>query len=248
MFWEHQHHSRRPLTRTGVLSHIVTGGLWDTTITLISTSSTPVSATVNLYADNGSQWTLPLTITQQGSTQNTTASSANITVNPNSTVVIATTPNPSASSVWGWADVEASAPLNGFAILRSTPTNDKPSEATVPLQTSFPSSLILPYDNTAGYVMGVALVNLATGSANLNATIWDDSGNGLGVQPISIAANGHTAFVLTDQIPVTAGKRGIVQFQNPSGGVSGLRCGSVQRGRSRMSRRFWRNSGTSVRR
>ena len=210
------------LTRTGVLSHVVNGGMWDTKINLINTSSAPVSATVNLYGDNGTAWSLPLTITEQGTTQSTTASSANVTVNPNSTVVIATTPNPSATSVWGWADVLASGPLNGFAILRSTPTNDKPSEATVPLQTSFPSSLILPYDNTAGYVMGVALVNLATGSANINATIWDDSGNQLGVQSISVAGTGHTAFVLTDQIPVAAGKRGIIQFQNPSGGVSGL--------------------------
>ena len=50
-----------------------------------------------------------------------------------------------------------------------TPANDKPSEATVPLQTAFPSSLLLPYDNTAGYVMGMALVNLGLSAANVNA-------------------------------------------------------------------------------
>jgi hypothetical protein len=210
------------LNRVGVLSHVVNGGYWDTKINLINTSSAPVSATVLFRLDDGSAWGLPFTTTQQGTTQTTMANSANITVNPNSTVVIATTSNPSANSVWGWADVQASGPLSGFAILRSTPTGGNPSEATVPLQGSFPSSLILPYDNTAGYVMGVALVNLAPGSANINATIWDDSGNRVGSQPISLAGNGHTAFVLTDQLPATAGKRGIIQFQNPAGGVSGL--------------------------
>jgi hypothetical protein len=70
--------------------------------------------------------------------------------------------------------------------------------------------------------MGVALVNLATGSVNITATAWDDNGNQLGSQPISIAGNGHTAFVLIDQLSMAVGKRGIIKFQSPSGGVSSL--------------------------
>jgi hypothetical protein len=210
------------LNRVGVFAHVTNGGYWDTKINLINTSSAPISATVNLYADNGAAWSVPVSITQQGNTQTSTTSSANVTVNPNGTVIIATTPNPSVSSVWGWADVQASGPLSGFAILRSSPTGGNPSEATVPLQTSFPSSVILPFDNTTGYVMGVALANLATGFTSITATVWDDSGNQLGVQPITISGNGHTAFGLTDQIPVTAGKRGIIKLQNPIGGISGL--------------------------
>ncbi len=211
------------LNRVGVLSHVTAGGYWDTKINLINTSSTPVSATVNLYTDNGSAWSLPLATTVQGNTQTATESSVNLTINPNGSALIATVPNPSASSVWGWADVLASGPINGFAILRSTPVNDKPSEATVPLQNSFPQSVTVPYDNTGGYVMGVALVNLGTGSANVQATAWDDSGNQLGaVMPISIPGSGHTAFVLTDQLAATAGKRGIIEFQNPASGISGL--------------------------
>jgi hypothetical protein len=79
----------------------------------------------------------------------------------------------------------------------------------------------LPYDNTAGFVMGVALANLSISSANITATMWDDSGNQLGTQTIPIAGNGHTSFVLPTQLPLTAGKRGIVTFQ-ASGGITVL--------------------------
>jgi hypothetical protein len=44
--------------------------------------------------------------------------------------------------------------------------------------------------------------------------------------PLSLAANGHTSFVLSTQFPVTAGKRGTIEFDTPAGGqisVLGLR-------------------------
>jgi hypothetical protein len=179
-----------------------------------------VPVTVLLRADDGSALSLPLRITQQGSSQTTTANTVTATINPNSTLLIGT--GALASTVVGWADVLSSGQIDGFAIMRSSPTNDKPSEATVPLQGSFPSSLTLAYDNTAGYTMGVALANLASGSAIINATIWDESGSQLGVQQISIPGRGHGSFVLTDKLPLTTGKRGIVQFQGTSGGISGL--------------------------
>ena len=69
--------------------------------------------------------------------------------------------------------------------------------------------------------MGVALASLSGSTANITATIWDDSGNQLGTQTITIAGNGHNAFVLPTQIPVTVGKRGIVQVQSP-GRLAGL--------------------------
>ena len=79
------------------------------------------------------------------------------------------------------------------------------------------------YDNTAGFTMGVALANLSTSSANITATIWDDSGNQLGTQNITVAGSGHTSFVLPNQIALTSGKRGIVRFQSTAtGGISGL--------------------------
>src|SRR5262245_12988694 len=157
------------LSRFGTLSHIAAGGWWDTSITLINGASVPIAIRAIFRGDDGTELTLPLKLTQQGSSRTSTASSVSAVLNPHSTVLIETGALP--NTVIGWADVFSSGPVTGFGIMRASPTNDKPSEATVPLQTSFPSSLTLPYDNTAGYVMGVALANLSISSATITATI-----------------------------------------------------------------------------
>jgi virginiamycin B lyase len=209
-------------TRTGVLSHIAAGGWWNTVITLINTSSAALPVTVALHNDDGTALTLPVTTTQQGASQTTTTSSVNATINPNATLLISMG-NQVASTVVGWADVTSVGPLGGYAIFRQTPQTGSPSEGTVPLQSQFPSTVTLPYDNTAGFVMGVALANLSTSTASITATMWDDSGNLLGTQIITIAGNGHSSFVLPNQLALTAGRRGIVKFQSAAnGGITGL--------------------------
>jgi hypothetical protein len=208
--------------RTGVLSQIAAGDGWSTVITLVNTSAAAVPVTVALHADDGSALTLPVTTTQQGGSQTTTIASVNATLNPNTTLLISMG-DQVASTVVGWADVQSTGPVGGYAIFRSTPQTGSPSEGTVPLQSQFPSTITLPYDNTAGFVMGVALANLSTSSAGVTATMWDANGNLLGTQTIEIAGNGHTSFNLPTLLPQTAGKLGIVQFQSgATGGIAGL--------------------------
>jgi hypothetical protein len=207
-------------SRSGVVSHIAAGGGWTTVATLVNTSSTAVPVTVSLHRDDGSALSLPVTTTQQGISQTTTTSSVSATINPNATLLISMGDQLPSLSV-GWADVLSIGSLGGYAIFRQTPQTGSPSEGTVPLQSQFPSTVTLPYDNTAGFVMGVALANLSASSASVVATMWDDSGNQLGTQNLTIAGNGHTAFVLPTQLALTAGRRGIVKFQT-SGGIAGL--------------------------
>jgi len=212
----------QPPARIGVLSHIAAGDGWSTVITLANTSSATVPVTVALHDDLGSTLTLPVTTTQQGVSQTTTASSVSATMNPNTTLLISMG-DQVASTVVGWADVLSTVSIGGYAIFRWTPQNGSPSEGTVPLQSQFPSTFTLPYDNTAGFVMGVALANLSSSSAGVTATMWDDSGNQLGSQAIEIAGSGHTSFDLPSQFPLTAGKRGIITFQSTAtGGIAGL--------------------------
>ena len=160
---------------------------------------------------------MPVTTTQQGVTQTVTGGSVNAVLNPNTTILISAG-DPSLSQVIGWAEVLSSVPVGGFAIFRSA--IGTPSEGTVPLQTQTPSAFILPYDNTGGFVMGVALANLSASSVIITATMWDDNGTLLGSQGINVAGSGHTSFVLPTQLPLTSGKRGIVRFQ--SSGAGGL--------------------------
>jgi hypothetical protein len=206
----------------GGFSHIAAGAGWTTDITLNNTSIAAVQVTVDLHNDDGSALSLPVTTTQQGSSQTTTTSSVTATINPNATFVISIGDGV-ASPVVGWAEVDSIAALGGYAVFRSTPQTGSPSEGTVPLQAQFSSTVTLPYDNTNGFVMGVALANLSTSSANVTATVWDASGKEVGLQTMTIAGNGHTSFSLPTQIPTTAGQMGIVRFQSAgTGGLAGI--------------------------
>jgi hypothetical protein len=217
----HYNAARGPV-RTGILSHIATGGSWDTTITLANTLSFPVTVRLLFHADDGSSLTLRLATIQQGVTQNETSATLERVINPNATLRIETG-DPAAPLVWGWADVLSTGPLGGYAIFRTTPQAGPPSEGTSPLESEFPSSITLAYDNVGNFVTSVALVNLSSASTTITATIWDDAGSLLGTQIIPLAGSGHTAFPLPSQLALTAGKRGMVQFQSAAaGGIVGL--------------------------
>jgi hypothetical protein len=53
-------------TPAGALSHIAAGGGWTTVISLINTSTAPISVAVSLYGDDGSALSLPVTVTGPG--------------------------------------------------------------------------------------------------------------------------------------------------------------------------------------
>ena len=205
------------LTRAGALSQIGAGGGWDSTILLINTSSAPVAARLVFHNDDGSSLSLPLSVTQQGVSQSITTATLDQVINSNATLLV-NTASQSTSTVTGWVDVLSAGSISGAAIFRYT-GGGTASEGTAPLQSQTQSTIVYPYDNTLGFSTGVALVNLSTGQASITATIFDGNGSQLGAQTITVAGSGHTSFMLPSNLPLTAGKRGIVKFQNASGGA-----------------------------
>jgi hypothetical protein len=62
---------------------------------------------------------------------------------------------------------------------------------------------------------------------NVNMIIRDDQGNQLAQSAIPLPPQGHTSFMLNANNPVTAGKRGVVEFDSTAQGqisVLGLRA------------------------
>jgi hypothetical protein len=215
------------LSRQGVISQVVAGGGWTTTIWLVNRTSAPVQTSLVFHGDNGSPLSLPLTVTQPASSQQVTESTVNEVIAPNTTLVVATgTP---AVNVEGWADVLGNGSLSGIAVFSNGTT-----EAAVPLQSQIGTSISLLFDNTNGASTGVALANLASGPASITATVWDQYGNQLAALPVTLTQNdanggGHDSFMLPARLAVTAGIRGIVQFQgnpgsafSPGGQLTGL--------------------------
>jgi hypothetical protein len=212
-----------PLPRAGVLSHIAAGGGWETSITLINLSSADTSVQVNFWSDSGVPLTLPLTYFQVGKPAQLTGSSIQQTIAGNAIFTVRTASPPSSQLAAGWAEVLAGGSVAAFGIFNSQPFAAPNAEATVALETRQPASWIVPYDNTAGFVTGLAIANTSSSPASLNAIVRDESGQQVATSPINLPAMGHTAFSLLDQFPALAGRAGTIQLQNPSGGsVAGL--------------------------
>jgi len=212
-----------PTIVSSTVSQIASGGGWKTTMTLVNLLPTRQSVRVAFRGDDGRPLTLPLVVTQQGTSQAATASSVDRTVEPGATLLVESEAPASSATLVGWAEVISSGPVSGFAIFRQRGQDGRDAEGTAPLESSRASSLVLPFDNTAGFATGVALVNSATEAVIINATIRDDNGAQIGLQAVALPAMGHTSFAVADRFSVTNSRRGIIELQNTAGGaITGL--------------------------
>ena len=204
-------------TTGGAFAHAVTGAGWETLFTLVNTGTSAASLTLSFF-DEKTGAPLPLTfVLPQTSTSPQTASSlTQQSLAPGATLLVQT--QGGASNITGSAQLTTTGNVSGFAIFQIQASGQ---EAVVPLETRTPGTFVLAYDNTNGLATGVALANVASTAASVPATVYDDNGATLTARTITLTAKGHTSFMLTDSthgFPVTAGKRGTVEFQTPSGG------------------------------
>ena len=209
-----------PVPRVGSFAQVVSGAQWNTRMTLTNLSSTTVTARISFYTNDGFPLILPL-IFANSSTANTSSSFANLTIGASRSVVI-DTPSSTASLNVGWADVRASGPLEGYAVFREGQTTGLSSEGTVPLDTRLSSSLVLPYDNTNGSKTAIALANQSAASATITVVVLDQGGTPLMSSEMILPALGHASFFETDMFPQAANRIGLIEFQNPSGNVTGI--------------------------
>jgi len=207
----------------GAFAHVAVANGWKTSFVLVNTGVSAAQANLSFFDDNGNPLVLPLSSPQSGGGVSSTASSAGSIINAGATLVIEST-GPDASPLEsGSAQLTTDGNVSGFAIFRYEPTGQ---EAVVPMESRSASSYILAFDNTGGTATGVAVSNRSLQAASVPVVIRDDSGAQIGTGAISLAADGHSAFVLGSQFPVTAAKRGTMEFMTPASGqiaVLGLR-------------------------
>ena len=213
----------------GTMPHLASGGGWQTTFVLSNVpavpdpaffSATPPSgsaaqATLSFFDDSGNPLTLPLTFPQTGETA--TASSVTKTIAPNATLYVQTSGDVGTALLTGSAQLTGA---NGFAIFRYNPNGQ---EAVVPIQTaprSYTGASVLAFDNTNSIATGIAVSNGSAQAVTVPVVIRDDQGNQIGTSTISLAANGHTSFMLATQYPATANIRGTLEFAIPGAGTS----------------------------
>jgi len=206
------------LTYLGSMPHIASEENWTTTFTLVNKGGTSAEANISAFADSGLPLPLPLTLVQSSSSS-FIATSLDRTLNANSSLVVQSSGPANVPVLVGGAQVSVAGPVDGFAIFHRISDSQ---EAVVPLETRNASSYILPFDNTNGIVLGVAVENVSTQAANVNVVFRDDTGAPIGTGNISLPGSGHTSFVLSTQFPFVANLRGTAEFDTPVGGQISL--------------------------
>jgi hypothetical protein len=207
------------------MAQLASGGGWDTSFTLVNMAPTGAAcSSLQFYADpSGGPLSLPFTF-PQGLIPSATTSNVVESLNYDALLVMDTT-GPAANAVnIGWAYLQVAGDVSGYGIFTNTPNN---WEAVVPLETRNANFYVLPFDDTKPLATGVAIANLSTQPATVDAKILSDAGLQIDDETIQMDPLGHTSFLLAGTYPKTAGVRGSVVFTSESGGqisVLGLRA------------------------
>lgn len=206
----------------GSIAHVTYNGGFASTIYIVNTGSSPADFTLAFFDESGSPLAVPMILPQSG--QTVSAPSLTRTLAGGAMLVIQTQSQDTLPSVLSSAQVTSSGAVSGFEVFRWTTFGQ---EASVPLETRAPASFNLIFDNTNGLTTGVALANSFPNPIAATARIYDDTGVLLQTASITLAPREHRSFLLPSAYPVTANKRGMVEFVLPDGShisVIGLRA------------------------
>ena len=225
------------LNPVGSMAHLAGQENWTTAFTLVNKSPAPATARLSFFGDDNpysldpggnGPLTLPLAFSRPANVATLLSASLDRTLGANASLVITTAGPQTPPVLVGSAQLAATGAVDGFAIFHQIVTTQ---EAVVPMETRNASSYVLPFDNTlvgnVNLVLGVALANITGQAVSVLAVIRDDNGVQIGSAPLpQLAAGDHYQFGLADRFPVTANKRGTIEFDTPSAGqisVLGLR-------------------------
>lgn len=197
--------------QVGILPHLAFGGGWQNRIALVNLGIESDPASLRFFDDSGNPLGFPYTNIESGN--GSTASFFDGQLQPNQVVILDSTASGTSPAATGSAQVSAEySQLRGFAMFSYPAFN---WEALVPLDTSSGNNYAIAFDNTGQLATGVAIATSATVPVPVSVVIQDDTGAVLQQTSINLDANGHSSFMLTQQFPVTAGKRGTVTFSSP---------------------------------
>ncbi len=196
----------------GSVAHLASGGGWKTTVVLVNTGTSAANAQLNFFDDNGNPLPLPLAYVQTGETSS--ASQVNQTIAAGATVAIESQGADADPVKIGSMQLSAGGQVSGYAIFRYVASGQ---EAVAAFQSSGANSYVIPFDHTNGIQTGMAINNAWNEATTVPVVLRDEDGNQIGTGSIPLVGNGHAAFVLSSQFPVTANIRGSVEFATPVG-------------------------------
>ncbi len=220
------------LNLVGSMAHLAALENWTTTFTMVNKGGSSATARLSLFGDAANPTVnglllLPLAFPQPpfALAGPLLAATFDRTLAANASLIVNTSGAQVPPVLVGSAQLAATGAVDGFAIFHLIPGEQ---EAVVPMETRNASSYLLPFDNTGGVLLGIAVENVSAQNAVIPVVIRNQTGTVIGgaAVPLSLAGNGHTSFVLSVQYPVTKFQRGTIEFDTPAGGqisVLGIR-------------------------
>jgi hypothetical protein len=197
------------------VGQIADGSNWKTLFQVVNLDVTPVNFSFQFWDDNGNALALPLVNGSSGVFSGTL---------PVGGTAFAETPGTAAALTQGWAEAASGGRIGVLTIFRQIVPGRPDSEGTVTGVVSG-SRVFLPFDDTNGYVTGVAIANTnPTQTLFVTLTFVQENGS-QSTGSLSLPPHGHTAFVLTSMFPALAGVRGSMEItaSTPDITVVGLR-------------------------
>ena len=191
----------------GSMAHVTYNQGWQTAFTLVNTGTSAAQATLSFFDDFGTPLMMSMTFPQTGAVSNSTTVTQ--TLAAGASLILETNGQDRYRAVTGSAQLTTTGNVSGFAIFRYDPSQQ---EAVVPLETRNATSYTVVFDNTYGIATGLALANASDKAVTLSLILRNDSGAQFAGGSISLPAHGHTAVILSDAYPGTAGIRGTVQI------------------------------------
>ena len=204
---------RRNISASGLydtVPHIVDGASWKTTVTLVNMDTATRKYKIIFHGDDGALKSFVFVGRGSGNTFTGEI--------PRGGIVVFETSGLSSQLSSGWAELDGLGTdyeVGMSAIFGTTGIPGRPDfEATVPASSGIEYDGILPFDNTRGYVTSAAILNPSRFSAaTVPVTIYDEQGNTLRTDTITLQAGRKIAFESNAKWPETSGKRGTIQFQ-----------------------------------
>ena len=197
-----------------ILPQIADGGNWRTAIQLVNTTTSAAAVSLNFFQDMAGGATQPWNppFLEMGSTQN-------ISIAAGGTVYLHT-PGTAAGLSQGWGQVAGPLGIVSYAVytyesFAGRPDQDGTSQAVMPA-----SRILVPFDNTPGFVTSLAIVNPTNSAEIVSVNIETDAGVITSASLPSLPPNGQMAFLTAQQIPATAGHRGVAEFYLSGGAMA----------------------------
>lgn len=186
--------------------HLVTGGGWQTTLTIVNSSPHRVYCRTNFRSDLGGSLNVPFF---PGSS--TGLPLLAVTIEPGDTFHMETRADPSSPQTEGWANSQCTGPVQASLLFRLYNGSTAVSEAevgSVNAATSFATfAQIAPGGST-----GIAFANPSSSGATLTTTAFDQSGQNAGSTTTSLAAGAHEALTVDQLFPALTDFAGSLQI------------------------------------